>query len=643
MSTRNEPTRYEGVEYRIQFLALGLAAAFGLLCFQCWNLQVIQYEAINQQAENNQVRPIALPSNRGTIYGRGDVILADNRACTDIVFTPGECTDDAGQSRVDEVIVKLADLLDLSDEALREKVEASGHPFEQIVIKQEVTEADRIRIQEHAFALPGADTVVKPQRRYLHGETGGQLLGYLGLISPKELETWGEENDYDQNDWVGKGGLERMYESSLRSFDGSAMVTQHAWGSAQLRTSQHGNIVVASHDTGGHLMQELEGLRKDPIPGQPLYTTLDIDLQKYCEQLLKGIEGAIVVLEADTGGVLALASSPSNFDPTIFISPSRSSERVALMKQKPSPMRNRCYQENSAPGSTYKIMLATAALEEGIIDKNTTFFCGGSFKLPNVNRPWGCHGRHGQTDIVNAIAYSCDVFFYNVGYKMGIERMHDWGVKMGLGVNTGLDLPGEEAGIMPNAAWKAQYFKDKDRSEQIWYDGETLNSSIGQGYVTTTPLQCAVMQACVLNGGKLVVPHLARDEFQIPIELNLKQSTLDLVMQGMRKCITDPNRGTGRHIMPSPLKFVGKTGTAQIASKQFTKDMEDDEIPYNMRDDAWFIASVLDVEPRVSVCIFFKHGLHGGTGAGPYGKKVLEYFYGREDNAPVVLAQEGQH
>lgn len=643
MVTRNEPTRYEGVEYRLQFTALGMAAAFVILALQCWNLQVIRTEEFTAMATDNQITTIKLPSNRGIIYGRNGEILADNRASTDVVIVPGECKDSDGNSQLDTTLPKLARLLNISEDALRGKIENQrSYPFSQIVVKQEVSDADRIRIEEHSYALPGVFTDVKPQRRYLHGETGGQLLGYLGLISPTELETWGEVENYDQNDWVGKGGLERMYESSLRSFDGSAVVTQHARGSAQLRTGRQGNVVVASHDTRGHIMQELADQREDPIPGQDLHTTLDIDLQRYCEELLKGIQGSIVVLEVDTGGVLAMASSPSNFDPTVFVSPSRSGERQALLTQKPSPMRNRSYQENSAPGSVFKIMVAVAALEEGIVNKDTTYFCGGRYQGPSEAGSPRCHGRHGQTDMINAIAYSCDVYFYNVGNKMGIDKIHEWALKMGYGEKTGLDLPGEVAGIMPNKAWKQNHFRELPRGDRIWFPVETLHASIGQGYVTTTPLQNAVMIASVLNGGKVVVPHLAQGSYQQPIDLGIKQSTLDLVIAGMRKCITDPNRGTGRHINPTPLKVIGKTGTAQIAEKKHTEHYEDEnDIPMELRDDAWFACSALDVEPRISVCIYYKHGLHGGTGAGPYGKKVLEYFYGREEQDAMVLAQGG--
>ncbi|MCC6142185.1 MAG: penicillin-binding protein 2, partial [Candidatus Hydrogenedentes bacterium] len=544
-----EPKRHEGVEVRLQIFAVLLACALGVLGLQLWRLQVVQSLEFQKEAEAQMIRPQRLKSDRGIIYGAGDVILADNRASADIVFVPGDCTP---VERLPHVCELLERLIGIDGKAVLDKSEAilglkkgtniAVAPFTQLTVKQDVTMIDRVRVEEHSYDLPGVYTVVQPQRRYHFGKTAGQILGYLGEINDTELERM---EGYQMGDIIGKSGVERMYEQSLQGKDGFMLVTKYASGRPQLLTDRFGTPYVAKRDSEGHVLTEV-GERKEPKPGQPLHLTLDIKLQSFCEQLLQrrregredapaiGEIGAIVMLNADTGAVLALASNPT-YDPSVFVTRGRGHERLELLQApNPNPMRNRCYMEHYPPGSVYKVLMAAAALETGKITRDTTFFCPGYFQIPG--RRAHCHQRrgHGTVSIKEALAYSCDVYFYNVGLRLGIDNMAEWSHKLGIGEQTGIDLPGELPGNMPTKEKKAERFKDKPEWDQRWFDGDTINVSIGQGGLTTTPLQNAVLMASIINGGHRVTPYLNADLPPSPSSQLLSDKTVQIIQEAMQ-------------------------------------------------------------------------------------------------------------
>lgn len=645
----NEPKRYEGVENRVQFIALGLALVFIAPCLQLWQLQVVRQSEYQSMADDQRIKETTLESDRGIIFGANDVILADNRASVNVVFVPGECP----EVRREETCIRLAKLLGLDANSVIEKVKAkSGDPFEQVVIKNDVTKAELFHIEENAFDLPGALILVQPQRRYYYNETGGQLLGYLGEIQRRQLDdpTWAERG-YRQGDIIGQDGLEAQYERQLQGLDGFLLVTQFASGRPQLRTDRGGMPVLAKRDSAGNF-STIEGKGRDPQAGEALHLTLDIELQKHCESLLFGEEGAIVVLNADTGGVMAMASNPS-YDPSVFVSHDPTGERQRLLSppdpKAPKPMVNKAFREQYPPGSVFKVMLAAAALEEGVVNEHTTYYCPGSFRIGGAGRAWGCWQRrgHGSVNVREALAYSCDVYFYNVGLKLGVDKIQEWCHRMGLGVKTGIDLPKEITGLIPNREWKKALNKDKDPSEQEWYPGETVNLSIGQGSAATTPLQNAVMMATIVNGGKLVRPFLNRDRERLISEPFLSDKTIATITDGLRMCVekAPPNypTGTGWRAGVPGFTVLGKTGTAQIMSlEQHKKYGHEDNIPKHMRDHAWFVAAVTDREPKVAICILVEHGHHGSTAASVLGKPVIEFIYRNQPAPDVQVAQAGE-
>jgi penicillin-binding protein 2 len=378
-----------------------------------------------------------------------------------------------------------------------------------------------------------------------------------------------------------------------------------------------------------------------------VHLTLDIGLQAHCEQLLEAEHGAIVVLDADTGEVLALASSPG-YDPNVFVSPNTSRERVDILQGTPNRMLNRAYQDVYAPGSVFKVLLAAAALEEHVIDTNTTYYCPGHFRLAPGGRPWHCWRRegHGNVSVVDALAFSCDVFFYNVGLELGVDRINEWADKLGVGVKTGLDLPGEVGGLIPSRAWKEQLFKPKFPDapwEYRWYPGDTVNLSIGQGAATTTPLQNAVLVAAMVNGGYRVQPHIQRDVESRRSERLMSEATVEIVRRGMRKCVEKgppAPSGTGNAARIEGWDIIGKTGSAQMVSLAHHEAYENEEdIPKELRDHAWFVAGLLDRTPRLAVCILIEHGHHGSSAAAPLAKDIFKYMGETWYPDPVQLAQ----
>ena len=626
MPSPKNPERYEGIERRIHFTAIAIVIAFSGLCVQLWQVQVVEWGRYEEEAKANSIGLQRLPASRGVIYGRGGVVLADNRASANVTFVPGECPEEQRNT----VYSNLEELIGTPSDWLREQVDnCRSAPFTQITVKSDITKTERIAVEEHSFALPGVVTVVHPQRRYIYGQTGGQVLGYVGEINKEELRDW---DGYQIFDLVGRSGLEQIYEFQLHGQYGYTFVTKYASGLAQLRTDRRGVPIVPARDNVGHQLQE-EGQRQEPSPGNPLNVTLDIVLQAKCEELLAAERGAAVVLDADTGAVLALASTPG-YDPNIFVNRGYSDIRLELIESE--RMFNRCIQENYPPGSVFKIAMAAAALEEGVIDKQSHYNCNRYFQLSPNSRQWKCHSRwgHGAMDVVHALAYSCDVFFYNVGVELGIDRIAQYARAMGIGTKTGIDLPGEVQGLMPDTAWKDALNKGKPPWERRWYPGETVNASIGQGSVAATPLQCAVLMACVVNGGYRVQPFLNADSAPVRSERLFSETTRDIIVEGLRMCVAKREgnpQGTGRRAYIEGMDLIGKTGTAQVVRLQEYENEED--IPYKLRDHAWFVAGVLDRQPRIAVCVLVEHGP-------PWRRNHLAHS---EGNDRMLLRQRSPH
>ncbi len=639
MSGKKDKARYEGVENRVRLVGVALAVAMACLGIHFWYLQILSLAEFSKMAEDNRIWQKRLEADRGLIYARNGEVLADNRASADVVMVPAECP----EKLLNTVCDRLNQWIVVNIEDLKKKIEAQKlTPFTQILVKRDVTKADRVRIEENLHALPGVTIIVHPQRRYLFTQTAGQLLGYLGEINREELDRLSDQG-YFMGDLIGKDGLERFYEDLLHGNDGYMLVTKYASGQPQLRTNKSGLPVIARRDSIGHLL-DIEAPPVMPLSGESLYLTLDIALQQKCEALLIGSCGSIVVLDADTGAVLAMASEPG-YDPGVFVNRGADEERKELLANStPNRMIHRAYREVYPPGSIFKVMLAAAALEAKVIDANSRFHCNGQYMIDGKGRAWHCWNRygHGGMNVTEALAYSCDVFFYNVGRRLEAERIVAYSNKMGLGVVTGIDVPGEEKGLVPGPEWKAALNANKPEWEQRWYPGETVNLSIGQGSCTTTPLQNAVMMACIINGGYRVRPFMNRNRQMMRSEKIFSDETLDIVIKGLRMCVEKGRpgpTGTGRNAQVQGVDVIGKTGTAQVTSLANIKGYKSvEDIPYEKRHHAWFVAGVLDKSPKIAIAVLIEHGHAGGTAAAPIAAEVIKYFYRDQLNEPAQLA-----
>lgn len=640
MLARQHRERHPDFSKRLRRVGAVLVLGFLLLAGRLWELQVVRWGEYRGKSDSNRLRIQRLESPRGMVFGRrGDddyVVLADNRAARDLIFVPAEGPDDP-----EALCVRLESLVGIDGAALLDEIRLARRdrqPHRQIAVKRDVPRSVLARVEEYSFALPGVFTVVRPQRRYVHGKTAGQLLGYLGEIGPEELEE--RRPNYRMGDLIGRAGLERMYEESLHGQDGQMLVTRFAAGEPQLRTDPYGKPYVVV-DSFGHSLK-VERQIKQPVPGRALRIGIDIALQAKAEELLGNEEGAIVVLDADTGQVIALASAPG-YDPGVFLARGMGRERMEVLTGKPNRMQNRGYQEVYAPGSTFKVLLAAAALEEGLIDAGTTYYCSGRFRLREGGRPWHCWKRygHGEMAVVNALAFSCDVFFYNVGVGLGVDRIHEWATRFGLGAKSGIDLPLEAEGLVPSRAWKEALLKPSypdEPWEYRWYPGETVNLSIGQGAISTTPLQATLFMAAIVNGGRLIRPHVNADLEPEISPAFLSESTLALVRRGMRKCVEKgppAPTGTGHAAAIDGMAILGKTGSSQIVGLEHQEKYESEEdIPKEIRDHAWFIAGVLDREPRIALCVLVEHGHHGSSVAAPIAREIIEFFYAHRTQPP---------
>lgn len=643
MAGKKQNQRFEGIEARIQWLGVVFFLSMVALCFQFWRLQILSLGEFTQLAESNRLWQKRLAADRGLIICGNGQVMADNRASADVILVPGECPPE----KLEDVCGRLEKFLSINGQELREKIHAQRRtPFTQILVKRDISKADRVRIEERQHILPGVSIIVHPQRRYHFGETAGQLLGYLGEINREELERWSARG-YFLGDLIGKDGLERFYEDELRGRDGYMLVTKYASGQPQLRTDRSGRPVIARRDTIGHLLN-LEAPPVLPVPGNSIYLTLDLELQQKCESILATMPGSIVVLDADTGAVLAMASMPG-YDPSVFVTRGSTAERLELLSgTKPNRMTHRAYREIYPPGSVFKIMLAAAALEEHIIDASTRFYCPGYYLLDGKGRRWNCWRRsgHGSMNVIEALAYSCDVFFYNVGRRLDVDRIVFYGHLMGLGVQTGIDLPGEATGLIPSREWKAALNADKPAWERQWYPGETINLSIGQGSCTSTPLQNTVMMACIVNGGYRVRPFLNQNRPILRSEKLFSDQTIATVIDGLRMCVEKRSfpSGTGHLAYIPGLDVIGKTGTAQVVSMtQLAQYKREEDIPYEKRHHAWFTAGVLNRTPRIALTVLIEHGHSGGGTAAPVTKEIIEYFYLHREETRSLAANKGNN
>ncbi|HEV7516979.1 MAG TPA: penicillin-binding protein 2, partial [Thermoanaerobaculia bacterium] len=472
----------EDLVQRVRLMSRLVTGVLVLIGAGFWFVQMVQGDYYRELAENNRLRKLPIQAPRGLIYDRHGRLLVENIPSYNLTI------DRSRSGNVEKAMDFVADVLGKPHEDLQALLQRyRGIPvFKPVLVGENLTLAQVSRIGAASLELPELEVEVQHLRLYRHGAQTAHLLGYLGEVTPEEVDR--AEGALTAGDLVGKKGLEKTYDSVLRGKDGE-------------------RVVVV--DSRGELLQEYG--RQPAVPGKTLTLTLDLDLQQEAARLLDGPEkvGAIVALDPRNGEVLALVSSPS-FNSNIFARRLASDEWQALLDEPNNPLQDRALQNAYSPGSTFKIVMATAGLTEHVISEHDSVFCPGSTVI--YGHPFRCwkKGGHGTVDVHQALAHSCDVFFYHLGQKLGIERIAKYARLFGLGSPTGIDIQGEKRGLVPDPAWSLKYRKIP------WYPGETISVAIGQGPVLLTPLQMAMMTAIVANGGKKVVPHLLKDAADLP-------------------------------------------------------------------------------------------------------------------------------
>ena len=498
----------------------------------------------------------------------------------------------------------------------RVRADISKSPaFKPVLVRADITREDVAFIEENNRLLPGVHIKVEPLRDYLHDNLASHLLGYLGEISEDRLEAM-KEADYMMGDMIGKYGLELFYESELTGKKGYKEIEVDVAG-RQLRT-----------------------LRKlPPQSGRNLVLTLDLEFQRKVEQLMAGTEeapivGSAVVMDVNSGEVLAIVSKP-DFNPNLFARGITLDEWKGLQADPHNPLQNRSVNGVYPPASTYKIVAAFAGLEEGVIQADTKFDCPGYFSLGRRKGLFRCWKRsgHGEMTVYDAIVQSCDVFFYKVGYELGVDVLAQYARQFGLGDFTQVRMMGERPGLVPTVKWK------NTTQRGIWLPGDTIAASIGQGYNLVTPIQQARLVAAVANGGKLFRPILIKQvkdkdnqilkyhQPEMAAQLHPhKGENLALVRDALLGVVND-RKGTGRRARSRNIQVAGKTGTAQVVSLSAVSKYEDDEdIPFEFRDHAWFVGFAPYENPKIAVAVILEHGGSGGKVAAPLVRKIIEAY-----------------
>ncbi len=610
MLRRFDSKEQEAHARKVEIALLVVCLCMVTMLAKLWYLQVVKTEELRAKSERNRLRVVRLPAPRGKILDRSGRLLAGVSPIFNICIAKEETGD------LEALLKKLGPLLDEPEPRMRtELAKGKREPlYMPIVIKKGVDWKTLCRVEASLYRLPGVYVETVPGRRYPYGAVAPHLLGYLGQVSEEELRA----NRFPgarSGDLVGKYGIEVVHNQELAGRNGMR----------RLEVDAMGGLVRVLDQT-------------PPVPGNDLYLTIDLELQRAAQEALEGRSGAVVAMDPQTGAILAMASSPG-FDPAAFIKGLTPEEWARLQDKMKRPLLNRAVQGQYAPGSTFKIVTAAAALQEKIITPQTTFFCNSRFRLGRRTfRCWDWRG-HGKTNLYKALVQSCDVYFYQVGLKLGIDKLSRYAMAFGLGSPTGIDLPGEVRGRVPTREWKRRTFHEP------WQDGETLIVSIGQGAVTVTPLQMADLISAVANGGTLYRPFYL-SQVQGPGggvvtsfeptprgRLPVDPAHLRTIRRGLVGAVND-KKGTGRRCRIKGFLVAGKTGTAQVREQK--KRGLYKKLPWKYRDHAWFIAYAPARHPKLAVAVLVEHGGHGGSAAAPIARKVFETWIQLQSPRPAL-------
>jgi len=564
-------------------------------------LQIVGHEHYTTLAKDNSIKIEPLVPTRGIIYDRNGKVLADNTQSFSLELIPEQISD------LNDTLKRLQKLLNISDEKIDQyqKQRKRQKHFVSTPLLISMTDEEIAKFAVVRPYFPGVDIQARLVRHYPYAELASHVVGYVGRINETEMKSL-PIAEYRGSTHVGKIGIENTYETELHGKTGYAEIETNV----QARAINTVNSVP-------------------PVPGENLYLSLDIDLQKTAYDALDGFNGAVVAIDVKTGGVLVFASRPG-FDPNPFVIGIANDAYQALQSSENQPLYNRALRGLYPPGSTIKPFIALAGLEYNAINAEHKLFCPGFYQLPNVShhyRDWK-KGGHGSVNMTEAITQSCDVYFYSLASMLGIDRMHSFLQHFGFGEKSGIDLVGEKQGLLPSREWK------RNHRNQSWYPGETLITGIGQGYLQVTPIQLAKATATLANKGKVVMPFLVKNTVT-PIEpdteppasdITLKPENINNIISAMVNVIHDPH-GTAKGISKNiSYQIAGKTGTAQVFNIKQDAKYNENEIDFKLRDHALFISFAPADDPKIAVAVVVENGGHGGSVAAPIAGQVIKQY-----------------
>lgn len=621
-----DPIKDHHSEQRLFTSRIILSVVIGILLLgsvvtRLVQLQIRDYELFAAKSRGNRVRIEAVPPNRGLIFDRRGRILAENLPAFQLELIPEQVPD------LQDTLARLAELGLIKNEDIPRFNELSqaGPRFKPVTLRFRLNDNEIARFAVQRPRFPGVDFQPRLVRHYPSGELTSHVIGYVGALSTADLRRL-DAAAYAGTAHTGKTAVEQFNEEMLHGNVGFRQVVTNARG---------------RQVPGGSL---LEGA--SPTPGHNLYLSLDLDLQRVATEALAGRRGAIVAIDPNNGEILALVSAPS-FDPNAFATGMSRSEFKALQSDEDQPLFNRAVTGSYPPGSTIKPMLSLAALETGATNLTRRTVCVGYYSLPGSThryRDWKPQG-HGEVDLHDAITQSCDVYFYEISRDIGIDTMHVYLGQFGLGTRTGLDMTGETDGLVPSRAWKKQAFRD--RADQVWFPGETVIASIGQGYMLASPLQLASATATLAMRGKRFRPHLVaafedsltgRRTLIAPERLpdvNIENEEFwDSVLTGMHD-VMQSNTGTARAAgLGAPYQMAGKSGTVQVISISQDEKYNEEEIDERLRDHALFISFAPFDEPQIAVAVVVENGSSGSRVAAPIARAIMDQYLQVDSDAP---------
>ena len=616
MSINPSPEETPGLRRRFIISSVIVAGVFCVLALRLWFLQILGTDHYRDLSERNRIRYVAIQAPRGAVFDRHGTLLVDNRPA----FTVSALRQEVDDRR--QLFFNLAKLLNVEEAMLEERwLKGQELPrYRPLPLLEDVGRQAMEMVQENSIDLPGILVEVKPLRSYPFGDMAAHLFGYLGEVTEDDLRQ-PEFSDYRSDAMIGKTALERAYENRLQGTAGQKRVEVNVRG-RELR----------------------QVTTRDPLPGHQIYLTIDSVLQKAAEDALADGAGSVVALDVNSGEVLAMVSRPA-FDPAWFARGITSEEWRALTDNPQHPMTNKALRGQYPPGSTFKMAVALAALEAGTATPSTRVQCNGSIKLSRSYefRCWKKEG-HGSVDLHKAIKESCDVWFYKIGLETGIDSIASAAKRLGLGEQTGFPFGSERSGLIPTRAWK------KRRFGTSWYDGETVISAIGQGFVLTTPMQLATMAATLANGGTVWKPQVVQKIIDLegktewlfkPEKLSeavWPPKYLTPIRKAMESVVNDVG-GTAWRSRLDKVRFAGKTGTSQVIRRKTDdeEEVEEDEVPYQFRDHALFVSYAPAENPQIAVAVVVEHGGHGSSAAAPVAKAMYDaYFSEKTANKEVT-------